>query len=75
LRFDGSAITIRHMRYGPCTLLAVQSDDVHCFSTKMTPVQDDIYYVVDEKKTEERGKKKYLVNPYFNEVIKFEILL
>ena len=32
----------------------------------MTPVQDDIYCVVDEKKTEERGNKKYWVHPYFN---------
>jgi hypothetical protein len=41
----------------------------------MTPVQDDIYYVVDEKKTEERGNEKYWVHPYFNKAINFEILL
>jgi hypothetical protein len=35
----------------------------------MTPVKDDIYYVVDEKKTEERGNKKHWAHPYYNKVI------
>jgi hypothetical protein len=36
---------------------------MHCFSVNITPVQDDICYVVDEKKTEEKGNKKYWVHP------------
>jgi hypothetical protein len=44
---------VMRLRYGPCTLETVHSDDMHCFSMNMTSVEDDIYYAADEKKTEE----------------------